>query len=556
MNSLDNVVHDDPLIYLYRTLLEYGVDIEFFPHEINSKYKQKLLIRDVNGKWLEEIRIIIPGVGNRYIRWPQNVSSHPVIEYAIRQWTIEKISRTSSIRSIQSVINLIPELKLSAEIKEVTATEEIYKWAENIMINARERKKQNEYSGLASFLHWCVEEYMWAFDDKLLNLMNEIPIGVVYSGERVSLRDRINGPYTSLEVQNINDAINRSNVPLRSKVALMLCREYGLRPIQIALLREEDVFEDIGGYVIKIPSVKGLYRSSLRRKNGNFKAWEVTEDVYYSIKQLIEENKKYIDDLNLFSEQWFKDNDTQETAIPRPLFPRRIYTGQWGTYQTQLYLENPEIREYAFHVAAGTINKILSEMTLMLKIPSCKSLENEKVKHLKILAYRFRYSLGTRMVLDGRTPAEVAEALDHSNLDSVKHYFKFNADVYEYVSEAHLLSVNIQEAAARFSGRFRISEKNDRDVIHAVDLDARKVSNIGLCDKKTYCEFNPVINCYSCHNFQPYIDGDHESAKKIIIKERDRLVNHSSGPIKAGLDGAMRGVCEVIEVIKNEYAVN
>lgn len=166
---------------------------------------------------------------------------------------------------------------------------------------------------------------------------------------------------------------------------------------------------------------------------------------------------------------------------------------------------------------------------------------------LKIGCYRFRYTLGTRMVLEGKTPEELAIALDHGSTDSVQHYFRYNRDLIDFIDDTFDSSIVLENAVMRWKG-FLIDE-NDSSVGGKL-IRTSSIASLGKCLKQTSCEFHPTVSCYGCGKFRPFKNADHQAQLKVIEAEREFVQQHSSGPVKHQLNEALQGAIEICEAQK------
>ena len=222
-----------------------------------------------------------------------------------------------------------------------------------------------------------------------------------------------------------------------------LAMKFGLRPIQMALLREEDIFYDdkLLAWFINIPRVKGRV-AQLRRNPNNFMLRELPNDLADDIQELISSEA----DRSLCNLDGIR--------CPRPLFKRNKINKH--------YLSDKKLLDYAWHRSSALISGIFNQSisTLIdLKSAYLKDESGEPLP-LKITAYRFRYTLGTRMVLEGKTPEEVAMALDHSTTASVEHYFRYNRDLIDFIDDSFNSSKVMDNAIARWQG-YIIDEDDD-----------------------------------------------------------------------------------------------
>jgi len=533
--------------FLYSELDNYDFEHHPFPSEITSVFGQTITLFDKKGAWIPIIKLQIPGYTPYSFKWPPSINAHPVIEYAARMWAIERLQTHVSPRGALDCLKLISRIRLPKNSSATDVMEAIKNWASLVLSERANRTKKSSLTdGLRSFVTFCVEEEIWGFDESLFIVLNEYK-RVKSAQLSVCMLSESTGPYTTIQMQAITEALKSDSINQTERVVVKLCQTFGLRPVQLALLREDDIWVDEGGAVIRIPSVKGKSRSRLRRAKYNFVERELPDQLYRDIQELIIENVATFNYLAQVINSWGQEKKLQVPEIPKPLFP--VPASSQSVNSMLMMFEHPTLREYTFHRRSNSISKMVRCLTLKMRL--CQKSDEPSNDFIKIAAYRFRYTLGTRLVLDGRSPEEVAEALDHATTDSVSHYFRYSRDVFDYVNEAHLRSKDIRSAAIQWRGklRTRIMSDAENNEISVVNVEFRRVSPLGLCAKKTWCESQPIISCYSCNQFRPYKDGDHDSARKIIEQTRREWIDKTSGSMRAVLDNALQGVNQVLSIL-------
>ncbi|MBB6155149.1 hypothetical protein HDC30_002372 [Pseudomonas sp. JAI115] len=146
------------------------------------------------------------------------------------------------------------------------------------------------------------------------------------------------------------------------------------------------------------------------------------------------------------------------------------------------------------------------------------------------------------MVLSGASPDEVAEALDHINLNSIKHYFRYNLELQEFINTTHMASPEINSAVQMWNGKFT-DKTTDRSALTSI-------SSLGLCSLTEPCPFHPTVTCYACPKFRPGRHADHEAALADITKFQQMLGNTSTGAMAQQVEAAIHGAQAVIIAVK------
>lgn len=360
--------------------------------------------------------------------------------------------------------------------------------------------------------------------------------------QRLYLMDNVSGPFTREEMGLIQLTLDDDSlpIPLDSRVVTQLCVEWGLRPIQISLLKESDFhFNPRNGlYWLNVPRVKQKQKT----RRGQFKKRLLSERLGHLIEEMI--------DANQWTKAFFGEHDM-------PLIQRRFGTGiieKDGVLSLRKNIANrydhlyPRSKKhFSFHIGSHAILRRVKEVEDFLpKSPRTKSRFN-------LTAYRFRYTLGTASVTQGMTAAEVAERLDHSNSDSVQHYFKNTEHLWEVIQSATSARVEQKDFVARF-----MSKDVEPSNMYAREITERKtLTTVGGCYKGSPCHLEPAVACYSCPEFKPNsnIEG-HRQAKEVIVEMHDLAKKGSSiGEIQHVFDEALAGVEAAVMYAEDPEAI-
>jgi hypothetical protein len=148
------------------------------------------------------------------------------------------------------------------------------------------------------------------------------------------------------------------------------------------------------------------------------------------------------------------------------------------------------------------------------------------------------------MVLSGATPEEVAEALDHVSVDSIKYYFRYNLELHDFINRAHSESPDIVRAVEAWQGRL--------DGMDSFLPNEIKIGSLGKCTRGSTCPYHPTVSCYSCQNFRPSKNADHRQALIDIQNFQSLMRETSTGPISQQLEIAMHGAKSLILAIEHE----
>lgn len=517
---------------VYDHVEELNGDYDPFPSEIETFHGQTLRLRDDNGYLVKRHRIINVGKDENFYSISDSYSNYSYINFiAAKCWIDTAISRSPASLNHQSTgFNALSGVTLSdkAFSNEKNFAKEIASQLSAIML--ANKSEQRVWLAIRQFANYAIENSYWGFDETVIFKLDEVVIPNSGSKQRVSLLDNENGPFTRSEIAQLSTAIQDGRLSLKHKVMVRLAMKFGLRPIQMALLREEDVYYDskVFAWFVNIPRVKGKV-AQLRRNENNFLLRQLPQELADDIQALIASES----DRSLC--------DVDGIRRPRPLFKRSA--------ANEHYLNDKKLADYAWHLSSSRITKAFSvtiQTQLGLKSAYVKD-EDGNPLPLKITAYRFRYSLGTRMVLEGKTPEEVAVALDHSSTASVSHYFRYNRDLIDFIDDTFESSKVLSNSVARWEG-YIIDD--DDDTVRGTVVRGKDLANLGKCLKQSRCEWHPSVSCYGCGKFRPFKNADHESQLKVIETERNFVRNNSSGPVQHQLDEAYEGAMQIVEAQK------
>lgn len=359
---------------------------------------------------------------------------------------------------------------------------------------------------------------------------------------RLYLMDNVSGPLTREEMGLIRETLDNDNlpIPLDSRVVTQLCVEWGMRPIQIALLKESDFHYNPqnGLYWLNVPRVK----QKQKQRRGQFKRRMLSERLGRLIEQMIKANQ--------WTKAFFGVDDM-------PLIQRRFGGLKEHGGVTSILRENvvnpntdlyPEAKKhFSFHIGQHAILQRVKEVEKFLPMsPRTKSQFN-------LTVYRFRYTLGTASVTQGMTAVEVAERLDHSGTETVKHYFKNTEHLWEVIQSATSARIEQKDFVARFMSKDVLPSN-----MYTKEITERKTfTTVGGCFKGSPCHLEPAVACYSCPEFKPNDNAEgHRHAKEVIVEMHDLAKKGSStGEIQYVLDEALTGVEAAIKYAEDRDSV-
>lgn len=395
------------------------------------------------------------------------------------------------------------------------------------------KKRDSWYLGSLSGLlqKWRQLGYPGVTDDAV-KLLKQFRIEGNIKGEAVLTMDPEHGPFTDIEVQSIQAGLDRKlfdrQISLEKYLLVYLYMLLGQRSVQYAGLKVCDVGVSLSKegspvYTLSVPRAK--QREQLSRTE--FKNRVLIPQIG---KLLVE----YANQVRVAYEDRLPDSSQA------PLFPAK-----------QSRANEPS--GFKFHRTSGSLAQSLERTLNKLKVISERT-----GKPLHITATRFRRTVGTRAATEGHGELIIAELLDHSDTQNVGVYVEATPGIVERIDRA--VATQLAPLAQAFAG---VLITDESQAIRAGDPTSRicdprfdiSMKPMGNCGKHGFCGLLAPIACYTCSNFQPWLDGPHEAVLSHLISERERLLTTNDTRIASINDRTILAVAEVVRqctVIRTE----
>lgn len=357
-------------------------------------------------------------------------------------------------------------------------------------------------------------------DDDAVLLLKQLRLHGNRKGEAVLTMDPNEGPFTYLELEGLQAALNAAyaegRVNTEQFVLAWLYMLLGQRNTQHAVLKVCDVrlVRNEDGeptYSIMMPRAKQRHRD-LRD--------EFTE------RPLIEQFGEILYEYAERLRQEFA------TALPdageAPLFPSRAST-RWSD-------------DYKFHQSSSELGQILKAVLESLEVVSERTAQK-----LKILPVRFRRTIGTRAAEEGYGPLVIAKLLDHTDTQNVMVYSANSPAIIDRIDRS--VAMGMAPLAQAFAGVVvdgLLGEHDPAQRIIDLRID-RSGEAMGECGRHGFCGFNAPIACYTCKSFEAWLEGPHEAVLSYLIQNRERLLNTSDKRIACINDRTIFAVAAVIQ---------
>ena len=347
------------------------------------------------------------------------------------------------------------------------------------------------------------------------------------------------GPFDDQELEAILHAApqcyEQGRIDLDTLTTTLLLVHTGRRPGQLTLLRIGDLQQTRASDGRRIDIVQ-IPRSKQRgrRPRAQFKAFWLAPDLCRVLtaqrNAVIERVQAHLGEL------------PAHLIAALPLFPN------WRNIQP---IDSPEALEEAL------CNDGLHTTTAVLRAGLAKLavLSGRTGRKLHITPRRFRYTLGTRAAREGYGAMVIAELLDHSDGQNACVYTRDHPNFRQKIDRA--VGQQLAPLARAFAGELVDTEAQAR---HGHDPSMRvgtRETKVGTCASAGFCGAQAYA-CYTCLNFQPWLDAPHEKVLQWFLGERQRAVDAgASANVVASTDSsivAVQGVIAACEARRAEIA--
>lgn len=357
-------------------------------------------------------------------------------------------------------------------------------------------------------------------EDSALLLLKQVRLKGNAKGVAVMTMDPENGPFTYLETEALQAALNSAyaegTVDTSNFVLAWLYLLLGQRNLQYASLKVCDVkattdFTGSRTYQVLMPSAKRRGIDARDRLVPRPLVEQFGEVLVEYAEQVRSDCKGLIPDVD-----------------QAPLFPSK--TGRKG----------PD--GYELHATAISIGRQLTQTLEQLAVKSERT-----GRPIKINARRFRSTIATRAAEEGHGPLVIAGLLDHTDTQNVGVYTASSPAIIERIDRA--VAMEMAPLAQAFTGLIKDGETTSTEPQRSIiDLRIdRSGQAMGQCGKHGFCKFSAPIACYTCRSFEAWLDGPHEAVLSHLIDRREQLLKTSDKRMAAINDRTILAVAAVIQ---------
>ena len=440
-------------------------------------------------------------------------------------WYLENMSFTHSANMFHGLKKLLEYLYEQSKKNIITITS-------THLINYKSSLgNNNEYKlgSLSGFLKKWYEMGFPGMSKDAYNYLSETAFRGNEKGRAVLTMDPYDGPFTDLELESIQVAINNSyadkEIAHEDYLLVWLFMIYGSRPLQFALLKICDLLspkrkDGSKEYIIRIPRAKNR-----KKPRSEFKERIVPPSIgkiLFEYRELIK--IKFVDLL-----------DDPEQA---PLFTST---------------KKEQSGEFAYHQNADAITDKIQSIIGRLDLISARTGED-----LHITATRFRRTIGTRAAAEGHGELIIAEILDHTDTQNAGVYVQSIPEIINRIDKA--MAIQMAPIAQAFAGLIAI----DKSKVKRADDPASDIMDpsidseckpMGKCGSFGFCGLFAPLACYTCSSFQAWDDGPHEQILIKLLRDRERLIETTDYRIASVNDKTILAVAQVViecEEIKSQ----
>lgn len=483
----------------------------------------------------------MPNVSGRSLLLDFRRVKNPRFRYALMRYCYYTIKRTSGVyayRIFQDCYRflLLPDSDLNTPHVKDFEQELINSYERMISATRRDHKLYQVYAPKIFYLWGCQYLTELGFNEDYGSVLEQLKIPGGPKGEAVKNEDIEAGPlHRTYELQPLYNALQSSicsnTLELEQRAALALFIAHGRNPANLSWLRESDLINVAPGldepcWVIRYPRIK----KKLTNPRNDFVEVHLPDEFAPYIQALIAANRKFPT----------SSLSKEKEDFDRPLFFN--YSGNSASIASGY-------KETYFNYSSDYFADLIQDFVVRHRIVS--PLTNSL---LHLTPRRLRYTLATNLVRDGASQRQLAQILDHTDVQHVQVYFDLAGDIVELLDKA--LIGPYSQMLQFFKGNFIMpgheALNEDDEGKHIPFFQAGDTSDVdlGVCGKHSLCSLHPPYSCYKCPKFQAYINADHQSVLTYLLDEREKKFRLADKRIAGQMDEIIYAVAQVVEKCK------
>ncbi|RKE25872.1 phage integrase family protein [Paraburkholderia sp. BL23I1N1] len=387
-----------------------------------------------------------------------------------------------------------------------------------------------------SWYVWCTEAEIDGFDFDIAVVLDSLVIGGGPKGEAVLGHDPNVGPLHPAEFDRLFLALRKATqdeaIQDQDLAVAWLFVAFGCNPKNLYLLHDEDLLktkmaDGTTEYELRIPRIK---------KPG------VAERSQFRTRPLRL-------DIGILLERVVRWNAGARALVQAAALERQFTTPMFRRGESREELIGTQFETQAYRWRTVDFNRALARVVRKLNLTSNNG------EPLMLTPRRLRYTFATRLVQDGASPAILADALDHTDLQHVMVYYNARSDIVVKL-DLHV-AMKLAPYAQSFMGvvvqreadATRGSDPASR--VKHFDKDHGKLSDLGSCGSFGFCGLAAPIACYTCARFQAWLEAPHEEVLNALLADRDAHLQRGADPkMTQARDLTITAVATVVQLCK------
>lgn len=373
---------------------------------------------------------------------------------------------------------------------------------------------------------------------EIIDLLDGWRIKGNVKGDVVKRLDPLEGPFSDIELLGFNEglvaAFEKGLIEITGLAIGMVLSNTGRRPVQISHLKIKDILQgknhkDEPIYLLNVPRAK--------QRNARFREIFKQFAITYELSVILNAQSTFVLE-NAKNQLPFQISEYD--LVEMPLFPDWMAISKLESVQAFREV----IESDRLHITSANITLEIQKIAHISRVYSERT-----GNPLHVTSKRFRYTTGTRAAREGLGSMVIAELLDHSDNQNSHVYIQNIPEHAAQIDQA--LGHQLAPYAQAFAGVLVDAEK---DAQRGNDINSRvkcQGEGVGTCGSHGFCGANVPIPCYTCMNFQPWLDGPHQRVYEELISDRERILKLIGDIEIASInDRSILAVANVIQLCK------
>lgn len=430
--------------------------------------------------------------------------THGATESGFRA-TLQRYAEEASARHTANMANHFKRYLRDTGASEVTTTD-ITNWRAVLR-----KTRQWQIGALRGFLLAWYDYGFPGVSKEVADLLGSWRIQGNEKGAAVSSGCPDSGPYTDLELGGLLDwanmAVAKRELSFTDYAYLLTLTMTARRAIQIAALRGKDLVRrhENSALQFRVNVPRAKQRGQTFRQT--FKSLAIIEDLYLVLEQQHHRSvacveaaigksldRRLADEVPIFLQRSALKGVTNAEAVANLLF---------GATPDRL------------HAPTAALDRSLKRCARASRARSERTGE-----YLRLSSTRFRHTRGTKLRREGFGAFVIAELLDHSDTQNVQVYTANTAQEAAVIDS--FVGAQLAPFAQACLGKLVHTEA---EAIRGHDPRSRvpngQQNTVGTCGNYGFCA-SGYRACYTCHHFQPWVNGPHEDVLRDLYAEKQR----------------------------------